>query len=164
MAKRVNPTILMTWRVRSSRSSAVSPRSRSEKSTFRDTLAQGMSRKDWNTKPMSGPGRGGAPKTRTVPLSGWIRPSTSRSRVVFPHPDGPSRARNFPLPTDSEASCRAETRSPPPAGAKLLQTRSRTTRTSASPDRSAGSPADIIVTERPHLQQPRVPRSRHQPR
>ena len=36
------------------------------------------------------------------PVSGLMRPSSARTSVVFPHPDGPTRHTIFPLSTSSE--------------------------------------------------------------
>ena len=37
-----------------------------------------------------------APSNRTVPASAYSKPATMRSKVVFPDPDGPSKAISFP--------------------------------------------------------------------
>src|SRR6266702_1345803 len=54
-------------------------------------VRHGISRNDWNTTPMWGPGTGGCPPTRISPASGRMRPLMSLIRVVLPQPDGPTR-------------------------------------------------------------------------
>src|SRR4051794_4061639 len=49
------------------------------------------------------------PKTDAAPPEGEIRSATTRRRVDFPHPDGPSRLRNPPCSTWKDTFSRAVT-------------------------------------------------------
>ena len=53
---------------------------------------------------------------RIVPAVGFSRPAISRSAVVFPQPDGPTRMRNSPSPMPSVRSSTANV----PPGNSLL--------------------------------------------
>ena len=48
-----------------------------------------------------------APPCSTVPAVWMSSPAIARSRVVFPHPDGPRKQTNSPSSTSSEMSASA---------------------------------------------------------
>jgi hypothetical protein len=60
----------------------------------------GKSEYDWNTMPMSrllvGVDATSTPSIRMLPASTVSSPDRARRAVVFPQPDGPSRATNSP--------------------------------------------------------------------
>src|SRR5260221_12321129 len=70
--------------------------------TLSSALRHGSRAASWNTKPMSRRPRaaaGASPNTVTVPLVGATKSATTRSKVDFPQPDGPSSERNPPSGT-----------------------------------------------------------------
>ena len=76
------------------------PRSLRPKATLSITVMCGNRLYAWNTMPMSRLLAGtlvrSLPPTDTEPEVAWSRPARMRSAVVFPHPDGPSRATSSP--------------------------------------------------------------------
>jgi hypothetical protein len=81
----------------SAAATAASMRSRGQRcntsgsATLSATLAQGISVGSWNTKPMRA-----WPSRCTVPWVGDSSAASSRSAVLLPQPDGPSRLTNVP--------------------------------------------------------------------
>src|SRR3954453_1983237 len=74
-------------------------------STFCRAVRHGSSAASWNTKPSERFWRascGDMPNTESCPAVGVTRSATIRSRVDFPHPDGPSRVRKPPRATEKE--------------------------------------------------------------
>src|SRR5918997_4511665 len=63
------------------------------------TVRHGNRRGCWNTTPAPRPGTGAVPPTRTVPPVGCSNPAISRSSVLLPQPDAPTRTRNSPAGT-----------------------------------------------------------------
>ncbi len=63
--------------------------------TFPITVFQGISLKDWKTKPIFGPGLGWlVPSIKISPESGGMSPSMSFRSVVLPEPEGPIMTTN----------------------------------------------------------------------
>src|SRR5687768_8311234 len=108
-------------------------------------------------KAVCGPGRGGAPETRTAPRSGRISPLIMRRRVVFPQPEGPSRLTKRFSGMDSETSASAWTDSPE-APRKDFQTCDTSTLGDApAPESCADVPSAVSVGGLPSgLIKPRI--------
>ena len=93
------------------------PPTRSGTVTFCQTVSQGSSVACWNTTPTSADG----PSMRwsasvKVPASARSRPASSRSSVLLPHPDGPTRQTNSPSRTAMSRWSSASTGSPDTVG------------------------------------------------
>lgn len=102
----VSPTVASTSVTRS-RTSARGSRSRSSPyAMFLSMFMCGNRAYDWNIRltgrRCAGTPRRSRPSRVTVPLSGVSKPARTRSRVVFPQPLGPRRAKNSP-PLDVQA-------------------------------------------------------------
>ena len=73
---------------------------RSPNATFSAAVIVGKSEYAWNTIPVSrrlaGTSVTSRPSISTRPSVGRSNPASSRSAVVLPQPDGPSRASNSP--------------------------------------------------------------------
>src|SRR5258706_15187920 len=85
---------------------------------------------------------------RMSPPSGLKKPAARLSKVVLPHPDGPSSVMNSPRRTDSETS-RSAIASP-----KRFVTESKRTATSspaANPVICAGAPVSVRMFNIQHL-------------
>ena len=83
------------------------------KRTLCRIVFHGSSTGDWKTMPTSGSGpRTGVPFTLTSPPDGAMRPATIFSRVLLPHPLGPTTETNSSRRTWSEIRSSAVTRSP----------------------------------------------------
>src|SRR6218665_2677692 len=107
-AKRERPTISSACRTPGAAASRRMPASLSGSRTLSNTLAQGISVGSWNTKPSSRPlGVCSAPDQCMVPPLLRARPAISRSAVLLPQPEGPSRLMKSCSPMSSVMSCNA---------------------------------------------------------
>lgn len=90
------------------RSAAGTDASFSPNSTLPRTVSQGNSAYCWKITPRSGPGPvTGFPSTSTSPEVGTASPAARLSRVLLPHPDGPTTVTNSSSPMSSDTSSRA---------------------------------------------------------
>ena len=63
-----------------------------------------------------------SPSSLTLPSLGSSNPSIMRSKVVFPHPDGPTKDTNLPVSIVRLMSFNANTSSSPSFDTKVLDT------------------------------------------
>src|SRR5215475_13054318 len=99
-AKAPSPTNSMKWRASSRRSAAPTPSISSGNSTLPITVRHGSRPKFWNTMQASLRGAAtGMPSMVMRPSSAAMRPAVRRSKVVLPHPLGPSNVTSSPLRT-----------------------------------------------------------------
>jgi hypothetical protein len=94
-------------------SSAGSPAACSTARTFSITVIHGKMANPWKT--IATPGAmptSGAPRTRTAPLVGWMRPARIRRMVDLPQPEGPSSATTSPSRISTDTSFRTSSRWP----------------------------------------------------
>jgi hypothetical protein len=85
-----SPTIRMAAAALLRRSARGTRSNSASSSTLRRTVLQGSSVGSWKTYPTR------SASTSADPIEGTSRPDTSRSRVLFPQPDGPTMLRNSP--------------------------------------------------------------------
>src|SRR5512145_925583 len=98
------------------------PCKRSGRYALSNTVAQGISVGSWNTKPISVAPCLAPPGHSMAPYVASPSPAISRSAVLFPQPDGPSRLTNSCSPTSRSKRSSAST----PLPNRLPTSRSRT--------------------------------------
>src|SRR5262249_770025 len=134
-------------RARSRRSALATPRMRRPNSTFWRAVIHANSAYSWNTTPRSGPGlRTGAPRKRTSPSEGRMKPASRCSSVVLPQPEGPIRQTNSPSAMRSE-TCHSAQFGSPSRVANIWDTRSISIRSGTLAPRywpAAGDRRDLI--------------------
>ena len=85
-------TISRSEATRGRRSARRTPRRRRARATFPATVSQGNRAASWNMSAVR-------PSTARVPAVGESRPARRWRRVLFPHPEAPTRQTNSPRPT-----------------------------------------------------------------